>query len=54
VYFVRAEQRFGNGDGVYDKSEQLRALDMLYEWARGEHRFTGPPRRARIGIEVNF
>jgi hypothetical protein len=54
VYFVRAEQRFGNGDGIYDKSEQSRALDVLYEYARGEHRYTGPPRRARIGIEVNF
>jgi outer membrane receptor for ferrienterochelin and colicin len=54
VYFIRAEQRFGNGDGVYTKGEQLSALDALYEWARGEHRFTGPPRRARIGVELNF
>ena len=54
VYFVRAEQRFGNGDGIYTVDEQTRALDVLYEWARGENRFTGPPRRARLGIEVNF
>jgi hypothetical protein len=54
VYFIRAEQRFGNGDGIYEKSEQRRALDVLYEYARGEHRYTGPPRRARVGIEVNF
>jgi outer membrane receptor for ferrienterochelin and colicin len=54
VYFVRAEQRFGNGDGIYDVDEQQNALRFLYEFARGEHRFTGPTRRARIGIELNF
>jgi hypothetical protein len=54
VYLIRAEQRFGNGDGVYDPGEQRNALASLYEWARGEHRFTGPPRRARLGIELSF
>jgi carboxypeptidase family protein/TonB-dependent receptor-like protein len=54
VYFIRAEQRFGNGDGIYEVSEQQNALNILYEYARGEHRFTGPTRRARIGIELNF
>jgi hypothetical protein len=54
VYLVRAEQRFGNGDGIYDPAEQRNALGYLYEWARGEHRFTGPARRARIGIELSF
>ncbi|HEX5963464.1 MAG TPA: carboxypeptidase regulatory-like domain-containing protein [Gemmatimonadales bacterium] len=54
VYLIRAEQRFGNGDGVYDPGEQRNALAYLYEWARGEHRFTGPPRRARLGIELSF
>ena len=38
----------------YTVDEQTRALDVLYEWARGENRFTGPSRRARLGIEVNF
>ena len=54
VYLIRAEQRFGNGDGIYDPGEQRNALAYLYEWARGEHRFTGPARRARLGIELSF
>jgi hypothetical protein len=29
VYLVRAEQRFGNGDGVFTQSEQRRASEAL-------------------------
>jgi Carboxypeptidase regulatory-like domain/TonB-dependent Receptor Plug Domain len=54
VALIRAEQRFGNGDGSYDPIEQRRASDALYNTIRGEHNFTGEPRRMRFGVEVNF
>jgi hypothetical protein len=54
VALIRAEQRFGNGDGLYDITEQRRASDALYNTIRGEHNFTGEPRRMRFGVEVNF
>jgi outer membrane receptor for ferrienterochelin and colicin len=54
VYLIRAEQRWGNGDGVYTRAEQSNAIKAFYDFSRGDNRFTGPPRRARLGIEVNF
>jgi hypothetical protein len=54
VALIRAEQRFGNGDGLYDETEQRRASDALYNTIRGIHNFTGDPRRMRVGLEVNF
>jgi hypothetical protein len=54
VALIRAEQRFGNGDGRYDVAEQRRASDALYNTIRGVHNFTGDPRRMRLGLEVNF
>lgn len=54
VALIRAEQRFGNGDGLYDASEQRRASDALYNTIRGIHNFTGDPRRMRLGFEVTF
>jgi hypothetical protein len=54
VYLIRAEQRWGNGDGLYTPDEQAKAIGAFYDFSRGENRFTGPPRRARLGIEVNF
>ncbi|MEO7136389.1 MAG: TonB-dependent receptor [Gemmatimonadales bacterium] len=54
VALIRAEQRFGNGDGLYDASEQRRASDALYNTIRGIHNFTGDPRRMRLGLEVTF
>jgi hypothetical protein len=54
VYLIRAEQRFGNGDGLYTVAEQSNAASAFYQFVRGENRFTGTPRRARLGFEVNF
>ncbi|MBA3344895.1 MAG: hypothetical protein H0T44_06270, partial [Gemmatimonadales bacterium] len=54
VYLIRAEERFGNGDGSFDSAEQRRASDALYNTIRGTHNFTGEPRRMRLGFEVNF
>jgi hypothetical protein len=54
VALIRAEQRFGNGDGLYDEAEQRRASNSLYNTIRGIHNFTGDPRRMRVGLEVSF
>ena len=54
VYLIRAEQRWGDGDGVFTVAEQTRASDALYQVYRNQASFTGAPRRIRLGIEVNF
>ena len=54
VYMIRAEERFGNGDHLFDVSEQRRASDAMYSLLRGTFNFTGTPRRMRLGVEVNF
>jgi hypothetical protein len=54
VYLIRAEQRWGNGDGLYTAAEQGNAIGAFYEFTRGENRFTATPRRARHGLEVNY
>ena len=53
-YYIRSEQRFGNGDGVYTLAEQRAASDAKNSfnnsvWARN----TGA-RTVRFGLEVNF
>jgi len=52
VYLVRAEQRFGNGDGVFDQAEQRRASTALYQVLHGGQLYTGPGRVLRLGVRV--
>jgi len=54
LYLIRAEQRFGDGDGVFSVEEQGTAIDALYDAGRGEPQQTNPGRRARLGLEINF
>jgi hypothetical protein len=54
VALIRAEQRFGNGDGLYTEAEQRAASNSLYNTIRGLHNFTGDPRRMRVGLELSF
>ena len=54
VYLIRAEQRFGNGDGTYTPAEQVRAFSSYYHSWRNENFFHDSPRRVRLGFEVNF
>jgi hypothetical protein len=54
IHLVRAEQRCGNGDGVFTIAEQTVAIDALYRVARGVQEHTAPGRRARIGVEIDF
>jgi hypothetical protein len=54
VALIRTEERYGNGDHLFDVAEQRRASDALYYTVRGIHNFTSSPRRMRLGVEVNF
>jgi hypothetical protein len=54
VYLIRAEQRFGNGDGIYSPAEQTRAFSSYYGSWRNRNFFLDAPRRVRLGLEVNF
>jgi hypothetical protein len=54
MYLVRAEQRFGDGDGEFTVDEQTNAINALYDAGRGEQQHLGVGRRARLGFELNF
>ena len=54
VALIRTEERFGNGDHVFDLAEQRAASDALYNTVRGIQNFTSSPRRFRLGVELNF
>ena len=54
IYLIRAEQRWGNGDGILTLEEQTTLSRESYLLGRGIHQFVGPGRRLRLGLEVNF
>lgn len=54
VLLRRAEARFGNGDGFYDEDEARSALGAMYDLLFGQWTLLGPPRHARVGLEVRF
>jgi hypothetical protein len=54
VYMVRAEERFGDGDGIFDLTEQQQASSAYYQALFGEQLLTGSPRRVRFGLSVEF
>lgn len=54
MYLIRAEERFGDGDGVFSLSEQRRASAAYYYTGRSNASFTSSPRRMRLGLELNF
>jgi hypothetical protein len=54
MYLIRAEQRFGDGDGEFTVDEQTNAINALYDAGRGEQLQLGVGRRARLGFELNF
>ena len=53
VALVRAEQRWGNGDGLFTPEEQATVADAEYAAFRGNG-FFSEPRRIRMGIEIGF
>ncbi len=55
VMIRRAEQRFGDGDGIYTVAEQRRASRSRYDAIRGSlANFLDLPRRIRVGVEIDF
>ncbi len=54
MYFIRAEERYGDGDGIFTVAEQTRASNSFYIFNRSIASFTGAPRQVRLGFEVTF
>ena len=57
VYLIRAEERWGNGDGILSVAEQTTIAEANYYGPgnnRGIHNFVGAGRRMRLGFEINF
>ena len=53
IALVRAEQRWGNGDGIFTAEEQVLVADAEYGAFIANGLFSGP-RRIRLGIEIGF
>jgi hypothetical protein len=53
VALLRAEARYGNGDGVYTIDEQRTAVGAAFD-ATYQMGLNGTPRRVRIGIEMGI
>jgi hypothetical protein len=53
-YFIRSEQRFGNGDGIYTLAEQKVASDSRRAFTNSIWNFVTGARTVRFGLEVNF
>ena len=54
VMLQRAEQRFGNGDGVYDVDEQTAAVTAFYNQANSPPNLYGNGRIVRLGLQLQF
>ena len=54
IYLIRAEQRWGDGNGILTVAEQTTISDAAYFTGRGIHNFVGDGRRMRLGLEINF
>jgi len=54
VLIERAEQRFGNGDGIFTPSEYRAAFGAWYNLVNAPALFYGPGRRIRLGAEIVF
>jgi len=51
---MRAEQRFGNGDGIYTVEEQTMAFAQDWEYFRGEQRLAPSNQSLRLGLRLAF
>jgi hypothetical protein len=54
VLLQRAEQRFGNSDGLFSRSEYSASFGAWYDLENAPYRFYGPGRRIRLGVELSF
>lgn len=53
-YYIRSEQRFGNGDGSYTLAEQRTASNSNRAFTNSIYSFVTGARTIRFGLEVNF
>lgn len=53
-YYIRSEQRFGNGDGIYTLAEQRAASNSRQAFTNSIWNFVTGARTIRFGLEVNF
>lgn len=53
-YWIRSEQRFGNGDGIYTVDEWRRVSDLTRAKSRHISSFTTGSRTMAFGLTVNF
>ena len=51
---IRAEQRFGDGDGIFTVEEQRAAAGAWFDLIRGPQWFRESNQRLRLGIEILF
>ena len=54
VLLMRAEARYGNGDGVFTSKEYDAAFNAWYNLQNAPSGFYAPGRRIRIGAELSF
>ena len=54
VLLMRAEARYGNGDGVFTEQEYDAAFTGWYNLMNAPSRFYGPGRLIRVGLELTF
>ena len=51
---LKAEERFGNGDGVFTVEEQREAYGAYYDLFNGRQYFVDSDQSLRLGVEVVF
>ena len=54
VLVQKAEQRFGDGNGLYDTDEYEAAMTVWYDRFDGVQTFYGQPLHIRLGLELAF
>jgi hypothetical protein len=54
VGLLRAEQRWGDGDGIFTVAEQRRAFTAAWDVISARSLLLGSPRQIRFGLQVNF
>jgi hypothetical protein len=54
VLIKRAEQRWGDGDGIYTLDEYQAAFDAQYYLSNAPYQFYAAPRHIRLGLELRF
>ena len=51
---MRAEERFGNGDGVFTVEEQTVAFSQDWYYSQGEHVLAPSNQSLRLGLRLSF